>query len=165
MEPFEVFPLKVTESLALLTIIGIPDQESTTTTLYDYLHRNGITTVFLTEGSDCHGVRNIAMAFGEDLLKGIESELEALRIVLQAKAVIVEKPVALVRILGPHFDIRPGVAGRLFGKLAKAGIKVLAASTTITTSLLVVPEDKAEQVIRALESIFKVPRSRQGHEA
>lgn len=83
-----------------------------------------------------------------------------MRTAIEAKALMIEKPVAVIRILGPHFDIRPGIAGMLYGRLEKAGIEVLVNSTTGTTSLLVVHETQLEKTRRELTAIFRLPKSR-----
>lgn len=160
VERLEIFPLKVTEPLALVSFLGIPYQGGLAQPLFGYLYRQGIASSFFAETTGSGGFRDMLFAVDEEVLEGIQGDLESLRMALHAHAVRVDKPVALARILGPHFDIRPGVAGHLFSGMAKAGITVLASSTTITTTLLIVPLSQEEQLIRVLESIFTVPGRR-----
>jgi aspartokinase len=157
VERLEIFPLKLTESLALVSILGLPGQSGFARVLFGYLYRQGITTSFLAETTGQGACRDLVFTVSEEQLEEIQGDLESLRVALQADTVKVDRPVTLVRILGPHFDIRPGVAGYLFGRMVKEGIGALASSTTITTTLLVVPQPQAEQLIRLLKSIFVVP--------
>jgi aspartokinase len=160
MELLDIFPLKIVRSLALLSFIGFPKSEASTRVLFNYLSKSGVSSFFLVEGPSEDGNRSLTLALSLDALDRCQAELEALREIMQAQAVIVEKPVAIIRILGPHFDIRPGIAGFLFGKLARSDIELLANSTTITSSLLVVREEEVEQAVRVISSIFRLPQSK-----
>lgn len=157
MERLEIFPLKLMEPLALVSFVGLPDRAGFARVFFGYLSRQGITTPFLVEAAGRETSRDLIFAVTEEQFKGIQDDLESLRGASRAETVRVDRPVAMVRVLGPHFDIRPGVTGYLFGRLKKDGIQVLASSTTITTMLLVVPLTQAEQLITLLESSFVLP--------
>ncbi len=160
MEPLEIFPLKITRPLALIAFAGLPRWGAATRILFNYLHRNAIGATFLTASSAGETRRSLVIGMGLDQMEKCRGELEALRAALGAEKVLVEEPVAVIRILGPHFDIRPGIAGLLFGRLMQGGVRLLANSTTITSSLLVVPEDQVEGTLRVLRSIFRLPESK-----
>jgi aspartate kinase len=160
MEVLEIFPLRIVRPLALLSFTGLPKQEASTQSLFHYFFQNGISIAFLVEGSDKDENRNLVLAISQEELIKRQTKLEALGKEIQAETVVVEEPVALIRILGPHFDIRPSIAGHLFGNLMKAGIRVLANSTTITSSLLIIPDNQVEQTVRVLKSIFRLPKSK-----
>ncbi|NLI32324.1 MAG: hypothetical protein GX422_06010 [Deltaproteobacteria bacterium] len=158
--PFDIFPLKITTSQALLAFVGQPVGDHASRILFGYLHHHGITITCLVEGPGGGEHRTLLLVISEGALHEAERELQALRTAIEAKALMIEKPVAVIRILGPHFDIRPGIAGMLYGRLEKAGIEVLVNSTTGTTSLLVVHETQLEKTRRELTAIFRLPKSR-----
>ena len=160
MDLLDIFPLKTFSGLALLSFVGFPKNEASTRVLFNYLNKTGISSSFLVEGATRDGNRSITLAITLDALESCQAELEAVREVMEAEEVSMEKPVAVIRILGPHFDLRPGIAGLLFGKLAKSGIELLANSTTITSSLLVVREEQVDQAVRAIGSIFRLPQKK-----
>jgi aspartokinase len=157
MERFEIFPLKVIRPLVLIGLLGFPRMGAPTRVLFNYLDHAGIRTCLLAEGPDDGDGRNLVVAITEQDLARCEADLDPLRLAMSAQAVVIERPVAVIRVLGPHFDVLPGVAGLLFSELTKSGIRVLACSTTITTTLLAVPEEQADKVVRNLERIFHLP--------
>lgn len=160
MELLEIFPLKVIASQALLVFSGCPASGHFCHILFSYLQRNGIKITLLVEGHGGHVWRNLVLVISLEALQKVQAELETLRRAMEAQALSIEKPVAVIRILGPHFDIRPGIAGLLYERLAKAGIRVLANSVTITTALLVVYESEVEGLQRELGRIFRLPKSK-----
>jgi aspartokinase len=160
MEPFEIFPLKITRPLALIAFVGLPRWGSATRLLFNYLYRNAISAAFLTAGSAGETGRSLVLGIDLEQMEKCRGELEVLKSALGAEKVLVEEPVAVIRILGPHFDIRPGIAGLLFAGLMQGGVRLLANSTTITSSLLVVPEEQVEKTLRVLRSIFRLPESK-----
>ena len=125
--------------------------------LFSYLERKGIKLLLVAEGPAGNGGRNLVLVIGEEAFETCRSDLDTLREAMEALSVEVSRPVAVVRILGPHFDIRPGIAGVLFGRLQREGIEVLASAVTITASMIVVAEHQVELLIRALGSLFRLP--------
>ncbi len=81
---------------------------------------------------------------------------------MQPQEFLIRQPVAVVRMLGPHFDIRPGTSGLLFSALARAGIRVYSNATTITSSTCVIPDDQVEAAERAISRTFKIPEKKVG---
>jgi len=160
MERFEIFPLKIITLQSLLSFIGYPEDGHSSSILFNYLRQNGIAINFLAEGPAADKSRSLVLVVATDALKKLEAELEVLSTAIRAQTMIIERAVAVIRILGPHFDIRPGIAGLLYGRLEKAGIRILANATTITTSLLVVFENEVEQIKRELAKIFQLPKAR-----
>jgi aspartokinase len=67
------------------------------------------------------------------------------------------RPVALISVFGPDFRERPGIAGLAFGALARAGINILAVSTSISTVSCVIDADAFDAAITALGDVFALP--------
>jgi aspartokinase len=160
MEILDIFPLKIIPAQVLLGFIGCPADEHSSRILFSYLHQKGITITVLVEAPAGGEYRDLILVVSKEVLHNLQTELEVLQAAIQAKALAIEEPVAVIRILGPHFDIRPGITGRLYVRLAKAGIKVLANSITATTSLLVVYESELEITQRELRAVFRTPKSK-----
>ena len=79
---------------------------------------------------------------------------------MQAQSVEMRRSVAVVRVLGAHFDIRPGTSGLLFKALEQAGITVFSIATTITSSMCVIPDDQLEAAERVIGRTFDVPKKK-----
>jgi len=160
MEALEIFTPKVMRSQALLSFVQCKADELSFRVFFSYLQQNGVVITLLTEGPATDEARNLVVVISEDALGKIEADLETLQMAMRAEALVITRAVAVVRILGPHFDIRPGVAGMLYRQLEHAGVCMLANSTTITTSLLVVFENELDKVEREIGRIFRMPKGR-----
>jgi aspartokinase len=156
-ETLEIFPLKIAESQAMLSFLGIPSRGATSRVLFNYLERKGVKLLLVTEGPAGRSDRNLNLVIGDEELEMCQPDLDTLRVAVEANSVEITRPVAVVRILGPHFDIRPGIAGSLHSRLQLSGIEVLVSAVTITTSHLVVPQGQVEQLGRILGSLFRIP--------
>ena len=86
--------------------------------------------------------------------------MKEVNIRMQAQALELRRPVAVIRILGPHFDIRPGTSGLLFGALDRAGITIFSNATTITSSMCVIPDDQVEAAERVIGRTFDIPKKK-----
>lgn len=155
----DIFPLKVVQPMALLRFDGMSDGQDGARMLFGYLQENAVDTPFVLEEPAPAGVRNLILALDQGALEKDREILSVLQEISGARELVLQEPVAMIRIFGPHFDIRPGIAALLFCSLSKAGIDVLASSTTITSTLLVVPESQTDSVVRQLGIIFRLPKS------
>ncbi len=159
MERLDIFPLKVMRPAALLRFLDLPELASRPghSYLFRYLLEDRMNILFLTESGHERNVRNLSLVVDSERVEKRLQDLGSLRELTGVASVQVEAPVAVIRILGPHFDIRPGIVGPLFETLERGRIDVLAVSTTITTTLLVIREDQAERTVRLLGSLFRTP--------
>lgn len=158
MEALEIFAPRVIRAQALLTFAQCRADELSFRVLFNYLQQNGIAIALLTEGPAADEARNLLLVISEEALRKLHPDLETLQMAMGAQSLVISRAVAVVRILGPHFDIRPGVAARLYRQLELAGVRMLANSTTITTSLLVVLENELDKVEREIGRIFRMPK-------
>jgi aspartokinase len=90
----------------------------------------------------------------------LEPELKEITTRMQAQELELRRSVAVVRVLGAHFDIRPGTSGMLFGALEQAGITVFSIATTITSSMCVIPDDQVATAERVIARTFDIPKKK-----
>jgi aspartokinase len=160
-ETLEIFPLKIQRNLTQLSFLRIPTRPGATRPLFDLLERYVIPVRFVLEGCAGDYNRDLVICIDSEGFAHLEPELEELNTRMQAQAMELRQPVAVVRILGPHFDIRPGTSGLLLGALERAGITVFSNATTITSSMCVIPEDQVAAVERVIGRTFEVPKKKQ----
>lgn len=91
--------------------------------------------------------------------KSKESVVEDLLLDLKKGDARIETPVDLVYFQGPHFGDRYGIAAAAFGALETQGIQLLAAGCTGASIYIVVPDKKAQAVIRCLSEPFRIPET------
>ncbi|MBW2070601.1 MAG: hypothetical protein JRI89_05030 [Deltaproteobacteria bacterium] len=156
----EIFPLKILRSLSQMSFLGIPSRPGATRPLFDLLERHTVPLKFLLEG--CAGLagRDLVICIPSKYFSDLEAELAEVKLRMQPKKVTLRQPVAIVRMLGPHFDIQVGTSGVLFSALMKAGVQVYSNATTITSSLCVIPEDQVGKAERAIARAFALPKSK-----
>ncbi len=145
------------ESLVLLTLVLEKGDKSALSNLLDLFDRFHAKIELLTEGI-FDGVKKIvtvALNYGD--YATIANEIEDFKSQPEIERILITEDVVLIRILGAHFDIRPGVAGLIYGALKDAKIQILANSTTITSCLLVIPGDQLDNALEAIHSVFKLP--------
>jgi aspartokinase len=90
----------------------------------------------------------------------LRGDLHEIKARLQPRDFVVRQPVAVIRTLGPHFDLRPGTSGLLLTALVQAGVRIYSNATTITSSSCVIPEEQVEAAERAIGKAFLIPGSR-----
>lgn len=159
-ETLEIFPLKVLRNLIQLNFLRIPTRPGATRPLFDLLERHNVSVKFLLEGGVGDFNRDLIICIANDTFSRLEPELKEVTNRMQAQSVELRHSVAVIRVLGAHFDIRPGTSGLLFSALEQAGITVFSIATTITSSMCVIPDDQVEAAERVIGRTFDVPKKK-----
>lgn len=158
-ESLQIFPLKITRGLVQLSFLGIPNRPGMTRPLFDLLNRQGVALKHLLEG--CHeSTSDLLICIAAEAFARLRGELHEIRARLQPRDFVVCQPVAVIRTLGPHFDLRPGTSGLLLTALVQAGVRIYSNATTITSSSCVIPEEQVEAAERAIGKAFIIPSAR-----
>ena len=156
VESLQIFPLKITRGLVQLSFVGIPNRPGMTRPLFELLNRQGVAVKHLLEG--CHqSTSDLLICIAAEGFARLRGELQEIRARLQAQDFVVRQPVAVIRTLGPHFDLRPGTSGLLLTALVQAGVRIYSNATTITASTCVIPEGQVEAAERAIGKTFLLP--------
>jgi aspartokinase len=159
-ETLEIFPLKVLRNLIQLNFLRIPTRPGATRPLFDLLERHNVSVKFLLEGGVGDFNRDLIICIASDTFSRLEPELKEVTNRMQAQSVELRHSVAVIRVLGAHFDIRPGTSGLLFSALEQAGVTVFSIATTITSSMCVIPDDQVEAAERVIGRTFDVPKKK-----
>ena len=159
-ETLEIFPLKVLRNLIQLNFLRIPTRPGATRPLFDLLERHNVSVKFLLEGGVGDFNRDLIICIANDTFSRLEPELKEVTNRMQAQSVELRHSVAVIRVLGAHFDIRTGTSGLLFSALEQAGITVFSIATTITSSMCVIPDDQVEAAERVIGRTFDVPKKK-----
>jgi aspartokinase len=159
-EILQIFPLKTQRDLIQISFLGFPSRPGATRPLFDLLERHGFPIKFLLEEARAAGRRDLVICISKQAMERLNREMDEIKARVQPHAVIIRQHVAVIRMLGPHFDIRPGTSGLLFSALARAGIEVFSNATTITSSTCVIPDDQVEAAERAIGRTFEIPKGK-----
>jgi aspartokinase len=156
----QIFPLKIARNLVQLSFIGISNRPGVTRPLFDLLERQGVAVKFLLEECRAQSTSDLVLCITRDALVRLRSELADIRARLQPRELVIREGVAVIRMLGPHFDIQPGTSGMLFTALMVAGVRIYSNATTITSSTCVIPDEQVEAAQRAIGRTFAMPGSK-----
>ena len=157
MEKLEIFPIKIQKSLILLSFIISDREETGITSLFKLLDTDNIEIKLLIEGIADEGKRTVSIVLElEDYMK-IAKGNKGFKLDKGIENISIVKDVVMIRILGAHFDIRPGIASLICGTLEDAKVQILANSTTITSCLLIIPESQLGIALEAIHSVLKLP--------
>ena len=63
----------------------------------------------------------------------------------------------MLSVFGPDFRQRAGIAGIAFDALGRAGVNILAVSTSISTITCLVRQDHFDTALAALQKAFALP--------
>jgi aspartokinase len=159
-ETLEIFPLKILRDLIQLNFLRLPTRPGATRPLFDLLERHNVPIKFVLEGCAGDFNRDLIICIAKEDFSRLEPELNEITTRMQAQALELRRSVAVVRVLGAHFDIRPGTSGLLFGALEQAGITVFSIATTITSSMCVIPDDQLEAAERVIGRTFNIPKKK-----
>jgi aspartate kinase len=159
-ETLRIFPLKIGRDLVQISLLGITNRPGITRPLFDLLERHGAAVKFLIEGCREESTSDLIFCITRDDLRQLRGGLHDIRERLQPRALVIRNRVAVVRMLGPHFDIQPGTSGMLFTALIRAGVEICSNATTITSSTCVIPDEQVEEAERAIARTFAMPGSK-----
>ena len=160
VEALQIFPLKITRGLVQLSFLGIPSRPGMTRPLFDILSRQGVGVKHLVEGCRDQSISDLLICIAAEPFARLQGELREIKARLQPREFVVRERVAVVRMLGPHFDLRPGTSGLLLTALIQAGVRIYSNATTITSSSCVIPEDQVKAAERAIGRAFLIAGSK-----
>jgi aspartate kinase len=84
----------------------------------------------------------------DDPLEMIRPELE------EWGTVTIERPLALISVVGSHLKDRPGIVGQVFGRLGDVNVRMISQGASDINLSFVVGADRADEVLRRLHEQF-----------
>lgn len=139
-------------------MLGVP---GTAERVFATLHRGGISVTMISQGSSEHSICCVVPAAQADRARHLLSEAFAREIAAgQLQAVRQEDRIEVLAAVGDGMAGAPGVAGRLFGALGRAGVNVraIAQGSSERNISIAVTRDQSERALRALHSAFYLSR-------
>jgi aspartate kinase len=154
MEEAEVTGVTSDKKIAKVTLLNVPDEPGVAAQIFKDVsakdvnirliiqsaaadHRAGITFIIEDEFADI--ARKLVAEWTQ---KGL------------AREGMVEKGVATIAIIGSRLAATPGLAGRMFGALAREGINVDCISSSEMTVSCVIARDQADKGVKAVHDEF-----------
>jgi len=157
MDKVKIGGIMQSDGRALVKIMSVPDHASVAGTVLRTMAESQINIELLLESFDMDECGNFSIVIDQKDLDPALLVLEAIRPVIDAKAISYTPDVAVVTVFGPHLREKPLVHGIMFSSIAAVGINSLAICTSISSVSCVVEARYLEMVVESLQSAFKTP--------
>lgn len=119
--------------------------------LVSVFETNGISISHIPSGIDSVSV----LVRAEDIQFKLDKVLAELRIYLQPDSISVQKDIALLAVVGHGMISTPGIAGRVFGSLAKRGVNIRMISQGASELSIIIGIDNAD-FPTAVSAVYEV---------
>lgn len=156
MQRFKVFDILHHEHLCQITLTRI--ENHCLNDLFEQLEEMGVKIKFLISHQGKDGMLHITFCVEKTDLKTIQKIL-AERSSGEA-SVHINPEVGMIAIHGPHFAEQPGIIHVMHHALTAQGLKILAISTTVSTSFFVIPACEVVHAIDILKEAFEIPQGK-----
>jgi aspartate kinase len=139
-----------------VTFVGVPDQPGMAAEIFGALGRRGINVELVVSTGGQEGTADISLAITRNQAPGVVEALEAIRRDVGARALQRNSEVALISLLGHGLQTEPGIAGRMFGALSRAGVNIEAISTSMSSVTCMIEDARCETALAALRLEFNL---------
>jgi len=142
-------------NVAKITIHSVPDKPGIAAEIFGKLGNEGFNVELMVSGIGYKGKVDVSFAVAENELGPIRTLLEKVKDEIGANKVSHTSGIALVSIAGHQLAQTPGMAGRMFNALSRAGINIDTISTSMSSVTCVVSQDKTKEAVDALRKEFQ----------
>ncbi len=149
--------IMASSGLATVSILSYPDRPDIPGVILQAMGKENINIEFVVHNVDIEGSGNMTFCIDQKYLERAIEVLERVKPLIEAKGLSYHPNVATISVFGPHFRERPMISGLMFNALGRAGIEVLAISTSISSCSCVVQAEQIEEALRALHNTFEAP--------
>jgi bifunctional aspartokinase / homoserine dehydrogenase 1 len=156
---FDVKGFATIEGVALVNVegtgmIGVP---GTAHRLFGALHEEGVSVSMISQGSSEHSICFVVPGgLGERARRAVERAFFAERHYGQVQTVELVPDCCVLAVVGDRMAGHPGVAGKFFGSLGKAGVNIraIAQGSSERNISVVIDGDDASRALRAVHGGF-----------
>lgn len=142
------------KNVAKFAILGVPDTPGIAHKIFSALGDARINVDVIVQGAKSNEVTDILFTVAQTDIKKSRTILEKICLEIGATGILCEEDVAKVSIVGAGMASNPGVAGRMFGALAKVGVNIEAVSTSEIKISCLIKQDSTEKAVKAIHEEF-----------
>jgi aspartate kinase len=147
------------EKVAKLTLVGVPDRPGVAAGIFSPLADAGISVDVIIQNVSRDGVTDVSFTVGAGDVSAAETLVYNVAGDIGAEGLTVDRQVAKVSIVGTGMLGQPGIAARMFGCLADAGINIDMISTSEIRITCLVARDRAKDAVRALHKAYQLDQA------
>jgi aspartate kinase len=142
-------------NVAKITLHSVPDKPGIAAEIFGKLGKEGFNVEQVISSPTYMGKEDISFAVAENELGAIETLLDKIKAEIGAEKISTAANVALVSIAGHQLAQTPGIAGKMFHAISKAGINIDTISTSMSSVTCMIARDKAKEAVDALRKEFQ----------
>jgi len=146
--------VEANKDITKLLLRGVPDRPGIAAEIFGALGAKGFNVELVVATGGTAATADICLAVREKDAEEVQRALEEIRQETMASEVVSDSSVALVSVLGANLSKVPGVAGRMFKALSAKGINIEVISTSLSSVTCMIPLERTEEAIAALEGEF-----------
>jgi aspartate kinase len=132
----------------------VPDRTGLAADIFMALGQHGINVELISTSSAGHKHNNISFAIIETNIDEVLKLLETIKDKFGADKVGVERNCALITMYGAQLSTIPGIAGKIFAKLAEQGINIEMISASLSVLSIVVIKEKLDRAVTIIRTHF-----------
>jgi aspartate kinase len=137
-----------------VTLKGVPDRPGMAAGIFGSLGEKGVNVELITATSMGGGMSDVSFVVRSPDLERALVEVDELKNELEAEDFTHDPNVAIVALHVAELVQTPGTAGRMFAALSGRGINIEDISTSMASITCVIPENRVEDAVKALEDEF-----------
>ena len=142
------------KDISKVVLQGVPDRPGIAAEIFGNLGGQGFNVELVVSTGGTGGTADICLAVDASQERQVISALETINKDVMGSNVVADPNVALVSVVGSNLSKVPGVAGRMFRTLSAKGINIEIISTSLSSVTCLIPQDKTEEAIAALDGEF-----------
>jgi aspartate kinase len=154
MEEAEVTGVTSDKKIAKVTLLNVPDEPGVAAQIFKDVSAKDVNIRLIIQSAAADHRAGITFIIEDefaDIARKLVAEWEQKGL---AREGMVEKGVATIAIIGSRLAATPGLAGRMFGALAREGINVDCISSSEMTVSCVIAREHADKGVKAVHDEF-----------
>jgi aspartate kinase len=142
--------------LTKITLHSVVDQHGVAGDIFSSLGQQGLNVELISTNSIGHGRCDISFAVMEANVDDVLKILETIKDKFGTRKIVVNKNCALITVYGSMLTSTPGIAGKIFTKLAERKINIEMINASLSALSVVVSKEKAMDAVGAIRTEFGI---------
>lgn len=148
--------IEYTTHMAKFTLQGIVNRHGIAAEIFSALGDHGFNIELISTCQTSKNRTDISFAVLKSNVKAVEKILEGMKGSYGKHTVLIDQNCALINIYGPLLGHTPGIAGEIFGILAKRRINIEMINASLSGLNLMVQKDQVIDAVAALRTEFGI---------
>ena len=148
--------IEYTTHMAKFTLQGVANRHGVAAEIFSALGNHGFNIELISTCQTSKNRVDISFAVIKSNMRAVERILEGMKGRYGKHTVAVDQNCALINIFGPLLGNSPGIAGEIFGILAKRRINIEMINASLSGLNLMVKKDQVMDAVAALRTEFGI---------